>query len=205
MKKNITFFLLGLFAFMLIWLSFKGCDSKPTKIEEKVHESLNLNALQKRITDSINLIEEAKIKALYKKDSIQKVSIKSLSTERNRLLAIVRGFQGAMIDTINQTVNDIPIAVYEAEMNANAMCDTLLQFKDVQISIRDSVIHLRGIELQACENMNKSNEQALSDLIALRQQDKKRLKRAKSLNKKIPLIGAICAVGGYILATFALR
>lgn len=168
------------------WLFIpRSCDSKPSKLEVKSDQSLNLSAIQKRITDSIKLVSDKEIKALYQKDSISKVQIKSLSGERNRLLAIVRGFTNVRIDTVNNTVNDIPIAVYEAEMNANAICDTLLNFKDVQISIRDSVIFLRELELKSCENMNQANEQALKDIIPLVGELKTKLKKAQNTNKKL--------------------
>lgn len=199
--KNLTIstILLTVLTFLCFLIIFKSCDKKPDIIEH-----IDTLEVQRRITDSIKNESEKQIKILYQKDSIQKVNIKLLSTERNRLLAIVRGFKGARVDTLRQTVNDIPIAVYEAEIKANLICDTLLEFKDVQISLRDSVIFLRELELKSCENMNTANEQALKDLIAINQQDKKKLKQSKSLNKKIPLIAGIAGVIGFVLATFAL-
>lgn len=198
--KNIILSIIALAILTLAcFIAFKSCDKKP-----EIVEHISINEIQRRITDSLIFANNAKIRKFYEKDSIQKANIKSLSTERNRLLAIVRGFKGVRIDSINQTVNNIPIAVYEAEMNANLICDTLLQFKDVQISLRDSIIQVKSIEIEAVENMNKANEQALKDLIALNQQDKNKLKRAKSLNKKIPLFTSIGIGIGFILATFAL-
>ena len=205
MVKNISIFLLGLITFALFLIAFKSCDKKIGKVEQTSNESLNLNAIQKRITDSINLHCDSLIRKYRISDSITKTKARSLTLERNRLLAIVRGFKNVRIDSVNQTVNDIPIAVYEAEMNANAICDTLLNFKDVQISIRDSVIFLREQELKSCENMNKANEQALKDLIALEGQEKRKLKRAKGLNKKIPLIAGITAGITFVLVTLALK
>jgi len=207
MIKNISIFFLGLITFALFLIAFKSCDKEieKTNQSEKSNSSLLEVEIQKKLTEKVNKKIDSLVEVQYKKDSITKIKTKSLTLERNRLLAIVRGFTGIKIDSVNQTVNNIPIAVYEAEMNANAICDTLLNFKDEQISIRDSVIYLRELELKACENMNQANEQALKDLIALEGQEKRKLKRAKGLNKKIPLITGATALITFVLVTLALN
>ena len=200
--KVTTYIALVILGIALILFAFKECEYKPSDLQVKSENSLKSDSIKKRYTDSLIFAKDSIIKAFYKMDSIQSLKSKSLTTERNRLLAIVRVFTGIKIDSVNHTVNNIPIAVYEAEMNANLICDTLLQFKDVQISIRDSIIDNRQEVISSLNELIETKDTALQDIIALDEENENKLKHAKSLNKKIPLIMAIEA--GVILLLIAL-
>lgn len=183
MKKYIIYALLAIGAIIFIYLCIpKSCTKKIEGLERKSEKSLIIDSIISAQTEKHNAELDSIILIQYKKDSIAQIKAKSLTKERNQLLAIVRGFTGVRVDSIKQTVNDIPIAVYEAEMNANLICDTLLQFKDVQISIRDSIVTVQKIQIDGLNKVIDVKELSNKDLLALTEQLKKELKKARKAN-----------------------
>ncbi len=184
MIKNLSIFLLGVIAVMLVLLAFKGCDSKPTPIEAKSIESLKQDSIQRVITDSIISSSESKIKVFQKQDSIHKASISKLTIKYNALRAIVKGLGTIKVDSFEQTTT-LPTVEYNTLVEQGNTCDSLISEYESLCRGKDSIIHLRTLEYEAESNMNQANEQALKDIIPLVGELKTKLKKAQNTNKKL--------------------
>lgn len=203
--KAIAYITLGIIFTMLFVLAFKGCESepsrldKPSKLEVKSNHSLKLDSIQKRITDSLVSASEIEIKKLQIRDSIHKKNIAKLTVKYNALQAIVKDLTTVKVDSVGQIVI-VPVIQYNALIERGYACDSLVSESHAAGKVKDSTIFTRTIELEAVTNLNNAHEQALSDQIALNHQNKRKLKRANGIIKKIPLITATGAVIGFVVA-----
>ena len=206
MKKYFTFALLALIAIMLILIAVpQTCHKKLDDLERKSEKSLIIDSIVSAQTKKHNAELDSIIYVKKCADSIQKINIQILQSKYNALRAIVRGYKVTNVDTLGKTINNVPVEVYEASVNSGNMCDELITDLNESLNRKDSIISMREIQI---ENNNKeiaAKEQALFDLKNLEAVEQKKLKRAKYLNKKIPLITGIALVAGFVLATFALR
>jgi len=203
--KITTYIALVILGIALVLFAFKECDSKPSNRQEKSNSSIIVDQIKTRQAEIINAKLDSVV-FIYK-DSISKLTTKdkALTKEYNRLRSIVKHLQPVRVDSFNQVVNNIPVDVYNAEIEAGNVCDQLLGYKDVQISIRDSIIANHEEKIVILDELIETKDQALQDIILLDEEKETNLKRAKSLNKKIPLIGALCAGVGAFLVLFALK
>lgn len=207
MKKFITYLLLVIVVILLVyWCIPKSCEpsGKYEQLQRNSDRSLIIDSIQKLLTEKVNKKSDSLIN-IYK-DSLAVIKFSKEKIEYNyyALRSIVKKLQSVKVDSFNQVVK-VPVIEYNASINSGTMCDSLLMYQDAELNLKDSIISVREIQLIACRKENDTKEQALQDLIALNNEEKKQKERAKVLNKKIPLIAGICAIGGFILATFALK
>jgi len=204
--KTLAYALLTIIAVLLILLSFpRSCDNKIDNLEYRKDKSLVIDSIISEQTRKHNAVLDSIIYLKKKTDSIQKVNISVLQSKYNALRLIVKRFSPITIDSTTKYVNGIPIEAYNAAMNSGVMCDELLADKDESLNRKDSIISMREIQIGNNNKEIEAKEQAIQDLIALDEKKGKKLKHAKSLNKKIPLIAGIAAGLGFILAIFALK
>lgn len=204
MIKYISIFLLGILFTAMFLIAFQKCERKPSNLEEKSNQSLKENSIQaiklakiKKDSDSIVNIQKAEIELLQQKNKV-------LAKSYSELRTIVKTLKPVKIDSSNQVVDSVNAIAYNAAINSGVLCDELLSNKDDESNRKDSIISQRDIELEAEKEAGKATTQALNDSQALNEKTEKKLKRAKLLNKKIPLIAVLSALGGAVLILIAL-
>jgi len=204
--KILVYVLLTVVGIMLLLLAFpQSCSKKLDKLETRKDKSLVIDSIISEQTRKHNAVLDSIIYVKKKTDSIQKVNILVLQSKYNALRLIVRQLKPATIDSLTKVVNGVPVDAYNASINSGVMCDELLADKDESLNRKDSIISMREIQIGNDNKEIAAKEQAVQDLIALDEQKGKKLKHAKSLNKKIPLIAGIAATLGFLLAIFALK
>lgn len=205
MKKYITFALIALIAIMLILIAFpQSCTDKSEPLQRKSERSLIIDSIQKIITNSLIFTNNAKIRRF--EDSIKTLKSKNekLSISYYALRAKIKHLQTVKVESSGQTVN-VPVIEYNASINSGTMCDSLLMYQDQELAIKDSIISVKDIQINALDKKAVTGEQALTDLIALNNEEKRQKEKAKRLNKKIPSIALISGLIGSVLTLFLIR
>ena len=204
--KTLIYVLLAIIAVMLILLAFhQSCSKKLDRLETKSSKSLVIDSIISDQTRKHNAVLDSIIYVKKKTDSIQKVNISVLQSKYNALRLIVKQLKPATIDSLTKVINGVPVEAYNASINSGVMCDQLLADKDESLNRKDSIISMREIQIGNDNKEITAKEQAKQDLISLDDQKTKKLKHAKSLNRKIPLIAGIAATLGFVLAIIALK
>ena len=197
--------MIGFIATLLIWCCIpQSCSKKPSEIEKKAIESLKADSAIKIQTDLIVLKYDSLIRVKQIEDSTHKAKIEKLSNKYYALRAVVNKLQTIPIDSAGQKI-DIPVDVYNASIDSGNMCDSLLMYMDSELAVKDSIIAFRTAQFTAVNTLNKTHEQALSDLLALTNEEKSKRSKAQKLNNKIPLISVVSAFAGSILTILILK
>lgn len=204
--KTLTYALLAIIAVMLIMLALpQSCSKKLDKAETKKDKSLIIDSVISDQARQSNIKQDLLI-AKYE-DSITKIHAKTaiIAQNYNALRVIVKGMKLVKIDSADQKVYNIPADQYNASIEQGSVCDEYLAQKNAELNVKDSIISSREIQIANNNKEIEAKKQSIQDLIALDEQKGKKLKHAKSLNKKIPLIVGIAATLGFLLAIFALK
>ena len=204
--KTINYILGVALAIMLIYLVIpQSCNKKLDKAETKKSKSLVIDSIVSEQTRKHNAILDSIIKVHKKSDSILKANNNTLYIKYCALRALMKPLQLVYVNSANQVVNGVPAIAYNASIKEAMLCDSLLANKDSELSVKDSIILAQEIQKANDAKEITAKEQAKQDLISLDDQKTKKLKHAKSLNKKIPLIAGIAATLGFVLAIIALK
>lgn len=204
--KIIIYVLLAVIVVMLFLFAFpQSCSKKLDKAETNKDKSLVIDSIVSEQTRKHNAILDSIIKVHKKSDSILKANNNILYIKYCALRALMKPLQLVYVDSANQVVNGVPVIAYNASIKAAMLCDSLLANKDSELSIKDSIISAQEIQKENDAKEIAAKEQAKQDLISLDELKTKKLKHAKSLNKKIPLIAGIAAALGFVLAIIALK
>lgn len=204
--KTFIYALLAIIAIMLILLLFpRSCDKKIDNLEHKKDKSLIIDSIITEQTRQSNIKQDLLV-AKYE-DSITKIHAKTavIAKNYNALRAIVKGMKLVKIDSVGQKVGNIPADQYNASIEQGNVCDEYLNQKNAELNVKDSIISSREIQIGNNNKEIEAKEQAIQDLIALDEQKGKKLKHAKSLNKKIPLLLAIDAVIVFVVTAILLK
>lgn len=205
MKKYYIFALVTLIAIMVIIFAFpQSCSDKSEPLQRKSDRSLIIDSIQKSITDSLIFTSNAKIRRF--EDSLKTLRDKNekLSTNYYALRAKIKHLKTVKVYSLGQTVN-VPVIEYNASINSGTMCDSLLMYQDQELAIKDSIISVKDVQIVALNKKAVTSEQALADLIALNNEEKRQKEKAKRLNKKIPGIALISGLVGSVLTLILVR
>ena len=204
--KIIIYVLLAVIVVMLFVFAFpQSCNKKLYKAETKKSKSLVIDSIVSEQTRKHNAILDSIIKVHKKSDSILKANNNTLYIKYCALRALMKPLQLVYVSSANQVVNGVPAIAYNASIKEAMLCDSLLANKDSELSVKDSIILAQEIQKANDAKEITAKEQAKQDLISLDELKTKKLKHAKSLNKKIPLIAGIAAGLGFLLAIIALK
>lgn len=196
--KNISIILLIVIACMIALIMCGRGNREPSELQRKFDNSLLIDSLKRIETSKINSVYDSLISEKKKEDSLHKVKIETLSQKYYALRKIVKKYEGVIVDSI-------PKEAVTASINSGSMCDSLLMYQDQELAIKDSIISYREIQLQAERKQNATTTQALSDLIALNEQEKEQKFKSAKLNKKLPLIATLSAFSGSLLTIILLK
>lgn len=192
------------FMALMMFISPQSCSDKIKPLQKKSDRSLIIDSLQKIETSKVKKESDSLISELKKQDSIQKVKIENLSTSYYALRAKLKHLKAVKVDSLGQTIN-VPVIEYNASINSSTMCDSLLMYLDSELMLKDSIISVQEIQVKTLDKKVVTSEQALTDLIALNNEERKQKEKAKKLNKKIPLLCGISSVATVILTILLLK
>jgi hypothetical protein len=210
MNKYIQYILV---AIALIWLAyflndkhgFVKFSKEITKSEQVAYGSLKIDSINSLSVNRSNAKYDSIIIVKNHSDSIALLQINALYANYKQLRLIAKSLQVVKIDSLNQVVDGIPAVAFNAEINSGNKCDSLINLKDTSIRMRDSIIRMRIIEYLSEKKLNSEKDSTIQDFVTLSKLEKEDLAKAKKLNKNIPLIAGLSAVGALVLRLLLLK
>lgn len=186
--KNFIPYIIGGVIVALLFLHWPtSCDRKSSEAETKAIQSFKLDSLQQIATKKAVRSYDSTLRIMKREDSISKITIKSLSAERNAYRAIIRNQKLLRVDSSNQTIT-LPVVEYNAGVQVGIIDDSLYLEYENALSRKDSVNIVLEKKYESEKQANDTCTQALTNQVALTQEVEKKLNNAQKWKRAIPKI-----------------